>query len=68
MYTSDHHFALVDIFEFFRMLTFPATFTSGKGSHVLLFNLNVIYQLVIIINYIFRSMAFVKPVPPVVNV
>lgn len=50
MYTSDHHFALVDIFEFFRMWTFPATFTSGKGSHVLLYNINVIYQLVIIID------------------
>lgn len=50
MYTSDHHFVLVDMFEFFRMLTFPATFTSGKSSHVLLYNINVIYQLVIIID------------------
>lgn len=50
MYTIDHHFALADIFEFFRMLTFPATFTSGKGSHVILYNVNVIYQLVIIID------------------
>lgn len=36
MSTSDHLFALIDILEFFRTLTCPATFTSGKGSHVLL--------------------------------
>lgn len=48
MSTSDNLFALLDILEFFRMLTCPATFTSGKGSHVLLYIINVIYQLVII--------------------